>query len=61
MAKKSKKRGNRIGALVAWAVTFVPAILAALTAFWNTREPGFLDMDGNGSKKSRRSRKRATA
>jgi len=46
---------------VAWAVTFVPAILAALTAFWNTREPGFLDMDGNGSKKSRRSRKRATA
>jgi hypothetical protein len=65
MAKKTKKRGNRLGALFAWAFTFLPALLAAMTAFWNTREQGFLDTNGggngNGSKKSKRSRKRATA
>ena len=60
MAKKNKKRGNRMAGALTWAVTFVPAMLAAMTAFWNTREQGFTG-DGKASKKSKRSGKRATA
>ena len=59
MAKKNKKRRNRAFAALTWAVTFVPAMLAAATAFWNTKDQGF---SGNGSKKAKRSkRSNATA
>jgi hypothetical protein len=65
MAKKKKNsnRGTRVNDALAWAITFVPALLAAMAAFWNTREQGLLDDGltgkGKGSKKGKGSRKRS--
>jgi hypothetical protein len=64
MAKnKNKKRRNSLNDAMSWFVTLVPALLAAMAAFWNAREQGFLD-DGltgksKGSKRGKGSRKRS--
>jgi hypothetical protein len=61
--KKNSKRGTRMNDAMAWFVTLVPALLAAMAAFWNTREQGFLDDGltgkGKGSKRGKGSRKRS--
>ena len=54
MAKKNKKKGRgRVRSLFGGAITFAPALLAAVTAFMNTsvaRERGLV---GNGNGKSK--------
>jgi hypothetical protein len=62
--KKNKKRRNSLNDAMAWFVTLVPALLAAMAAFWNAREQGFLDdgLTGKGKGKGKRgkgSRKRS--
>jgi hypothetical protein len=58
MAKKSKKSRNRINNMLGALLMFIPAALAAATAFMNTivaRENGTLDsLVGDTTKKGRK-------
>jgi hypothetical protein len=65
-SKKSTKNDHRVRNVLGAAVIFVPALLAAVTAFMNTafaRDNGLTpdDLTGTSKTKGRRRSKKATA